>query len=222
MPVIVTPQVNETTAPVQFDGAVTAGGVSITAGASSLSPSNMGLLAWNFPTTFNTGTGSAVTTGGLLYLSAVNLTGGVTYANPWIRIATAASGATSGQNFAGLYNSAGVLQVSSNDMTTVIGTNTGYIKGTFATPFIPAASGTYYFGCFFNAGTTLPVLGTVNGGVTVTTSAAAAGSATGILTAATFPYAVSATSGNTTALPASITMSSNTATGAYIFWCGLS
>lgn len=188
----------------------------------SITPSSLGLLAYNYPYIFATGVGSAATTAGTLYLAKLPLQGGTTVTNLWFKIATAASGITTGQNFAGLYNSGGQRVATSADLASTIGTNTGPIQAALTAPYVvPSGGGNYYVGMFFNAGTTLPVLSCYSGFVTVTTSVATFGSTTTFgNTAAKYPFSVSATTGNTTALPASITMSSNTATGAYTLWVG--
>lgn len=188
----------------------------------SLAPSSAGLLAWNFPYAFgNSGsgsTGNAAVTGGTLYIAKIPLAAGTVVTNMWFRIATAASGITTSQNFGGLYSSAGALLASTADLSTVIGTNTGAIQAALTSPFTIPTSGNYYIGFFFNAATTEPVLGTFVNLNTVTTGAQTYGSATTFgNTAAKFPFAVN-TTGNTTALPTSLTMSSNSATGAYTFW----
>lgn len=198
------------------------GGTSINGMVTAISPESSGLKAWDFPYAFATGTGSAVTTAGLLYLAKIPLTAGTVVNNVWFRIATAASGITTGQNFAGLFNSAGQRVATTADLSTVIGTNTGPIQGALTSAYIVPVSGDYWMGIFFNAGTTLPVLGCFVNNVTVTTSVAFMGSLTTFgNTVATYPFSVSATTGNTTALPTSITMSSNTATGAYAFWAAV-
>lgn len=188
----------------------------------AISPSSYGLIGFNYPYLFATGTGSAVTTAGALYLAKLPLAGGTVVTNIWFKIATAASGLTTNENFAGLYNAAGSLVASTGDLTSTIGTNTGPIQGALSSTYIvPAGGGNYYVGLIFNAGTTQPVLSCYTGQVTVTTSVANFGSATTFgNTAAKYPFAVSAT-GSNTALPTSITMSSNTATGAYTFWAGV-
>lgn len=207
---------------VSLGGSTSLGAAPINDLTEVISPSSYGLIAFNYPYLFATGTGSAAVTGGSLYLAKLPLAGGTVVTNIWVSIATAASGLTTGQNFAGLYNASGALVASTGDLTSTIGTNTGTIQGALSAPYtVPAGGGNYYIGLVFNAGTTEPVLTCYTGQVTVTTSVANFGSATKFgNTAAKYPFAVSATTGNT-ALPASITMSSNTATGAYTFWVGV-
>jgi hypothetical protein len=108
---------------------------------------------------------------------------------------------------------------STADLTTTIGTNTGPIKGVLSSPYtVPAGGGFYYVGLLFNAGTTEPVLTCYASQVTVTTSVVNFGSVTTFgNVAATYPFSLAASSTNTT-LPTAVTMSTNTATGAYTQW----
>lgn len=202
-------------------GAATIGGTNVNDLSETLTPSSFGLVDWNFPYTWATGTGSAVTTAGLLYLTKIPMAGGTKITNLWFKIATAAATPTTGENFGGIYSSSGTLLATTGDLTTVIGTNTGAIQAALTTPYTTTAADNFYVGFFFNAGTQ-PVLSTYVGFTAVTTDVAKFGSVTTFgNTAAKYPYSVSATTGNTTAMPASITMSSNTATGAYVFWAGV-
>jgi hypothetical protein len=219
-----------TGATVTLGGTVTMTGNASIGGASAndlsevIAPSAYGLQAYNFPYLFavnGTNTGSAVTTAGLLYLAKVPLAAGTVVTNLWFSIATAAATPTSGENFGGIYNQSGTLVATTADLSTTIGTNTGPIEAPLTAAYTVPSGGNYYVGFFFNAGTQ-PVLTCYGGQVTVTTSVAHFGSATTFgNTAAKYPFSVSATTGNTTAMPASITMSSNTATGAYAYWVGL-
>lgn len=213
-----------TNGPLQANGSTMFGPTNINDFNEVIAPSSLGLLGWNYPYYLATGVGSAVTTSGALYLAKLPLQGGTVVTNLWIKIATAASGLTSGHNFAGIYNSAGQLLATTADLTTTIGTNTGAISCALTAPYtVPSGGGNYWVGMFFTAGTTQPVLSTITGAGlnTVTTGVVTMGSATTFgNTAAKYPFAVSAT-GGTTAMPTSITMSSNTATGAYALWTGV-
>lgn len=210
-----------TTGAVSLSGQASVGGAPANDLGQTLTPSSYGLVDYNFPYVWATGVGSAVTTAGLLYLTKIPMAGGTKITNLWFKIATAAATPTTGQNFGGLYSSGGKLLATTADLTTVIGTNTGPIQAALTTPYTTSAPDNFYVGFFFNA-STQPVLSCYTGFVTVTTSVANFGSATTFgNTAAKYPYAVSATTGNTTAMPTSITMSSNTATGAYVFWAGV-
>lgn len=211
-----------TNGPLQTNGTTLFGPTAVNDFNEVITPSSQGLLAYNYPFIFATGTGSAVTTSGALYLAKLPLQGGTVVTNLWIKIATAASSLTSGHNFAGIYNSSGQLVATTADLTTTIGTNTGAIQCALTAPYtIPSGGGNYWVGMFFTASVTQPVLSAYTGFVTVTTSVASFGSATTFgNTAAKYPFSVSAT-GGTTAMPTSITMSSNTATGAYTLWVGV-
>lgn len=211
-----------TTGQVNMNGQAQVGGAPANDLGQTLTPSSYGLIDYNFPYVWATGTGSAATTAGLLYLTKIPMAGGTKITNLWFKIATAASGITTGQNFGGIYSSTGKLLATTADLATAIGTNTGPIQAPLTAAYTTSGPDNFYVGFFFNAGTTLPVLSCYTGFVTVTTSVASFGSATTFgNTAAKYPYAVSATTGNTTAMPTSITMSSNTATGAYVFWAGV-
>lgn len=206
--------------PLVIGGQQTVAGVSAGAWASANSAASSGLLAANYSPQFATGTGSAVTTAGALYLAQLPLLGATNVTNLWFSIATGAVTPTTNRCFGGLYTSAGVLVAKTGDLATPIGTNTGFIKCPLSAVYtVPLPGGIYYAGFIFTA-STQPVLSCYTGQVTVTSSVANMGSATTFgNTAATYPFAVSAT-GSNTALPASITMASNTATGAYTFWAG--
>lgn len=206
---------------VALSGNATVGAAPANDLSEAIAPSAAGLLAWDFPYIQATTNGSAAATAGSLYIARVPLAAGTKITNLWFKIGVAASGATTGQNFGGLYSPAGALLASTADLTTVIGTNTGAIQAALTSAYTTTAAGNYYVGFFFNAGTTLPTLSCYVGQGTVTTSAQLAGSATTFgNTAANFPFAIN-TTGNTTALPTSLTLSSNTATGAYVYWVGV-
>ena len=73
-------------------------------------------------------------------------------------------------------------------------------------------------GAFFNAATTEPILRGLQGAATTTTATEAAGP---VITAASYPWAVNGTS-NATIMPASFTPGSNSLTGAFVWWAGVS
>lgn len=211
-----------TTGAVNMNGQAQVGGAPANDLGQTLVPSSYGLLDYNFPYVWATGVAGAATTAGLLYLTKIPMAGGTKITNLWFKINTAASGITAAQNFGGIYSSAGKLLATTADLSTVIGTNTGPIQAALTTPYTTTGPDNFYIGFFFNAGTTLPLLNTYVGFTAATTDPPKFGSATTFgNTAAKFPYVVSATAGNTTAMPTSITMSSNTATGAFVFWAGV-
>lgn len=216
------------------DGVSTAlGGPTTIAGAradyvmSALVPGDTGLKAWSFPVKDATGTGSAVTVAGTVYLSSLHLSAGVTYGTIYLKVQANGGTASAGSNFAGLYNSSGVLVATTADISIKLGTTggtTGYFTLPLATAYTPTTSGQHWVGAFFNASAagSLPQLYCMANFVTVTTSAGVG--VNGIAApngAAPFPYATIATT-SATAMPASFTLGSAVNTGAYVFWCGAS
>jgi hypothetical protein len=182
-----------------------------------ISPSAAGLLAWNFPYVLAQAGSSAVIIGGTLYLAKLPLAAGTVVTNLWMDINTAAVTPTTGQNFGGLYSAAGALLATTSDLTTAIGTNTGPIECPLSAAYTVQSSANYYIGFSLNAAT-LPKLECYLSQGTITTGVVPFGSTTTFgNTAAKYPFAVN-TTGNTTALPTSLTMSSNTATGSYAYW----
>lgn len=225
------------TGPVTFTGTVTApntsgttsiGGANAAYALSPLGPADIGLKAWSFPNYLALGTASAVTVAGSVYLSAVHLTGGVTYSNLYLKLQANGGAASAGSNFAGLYNSSGALVATTADLSGALGTTaaagtTGYITCPLSTAYtVPGAGGLYWVGVEFNFGFTgsFPTFYTMSNFVTLATSAGK--TATGIAAPnGTQPYpfsAVATTSG--TALPSSFTLTNAGTTGAYVFWAG--
>jgi hypothetical protein len=204
------------------NGAISMGAAPANDFNEAMTPSSAGLLAWDFPYVQGQQTGGGVTTGGTLYLAKLVLQGGTVVTNLWFRIATAASGATSGQNFGGLYTFAGARVGITADLTTAIGTNTGPIQAPLTAAYtVPAGGGNYWAAFSFNAGTTLPVLSCFTGQGAATTGPQFMGSLTTFgNTAAKFPFAVN-TTGNTTTIPTSLTVASNSATNAFAYWVGV-
>lgn len=233
---VYTPPVNETTAPYQFDGAVNMGGAANAHQAmAQMVPNDFSLKAWNFPTYLCTGTATFSVVGSV-YLTALHLTANTTYTNIYVNVLANVGTATTGSNFAGIYNSAGTLVATTGDLSGVLGTGTGN-KGilTFplSTALTPTAGGNYYVGMFFNASGTasFPVLGGITGqtaanslttwaGTIGFTGLTAGTSATPDGTAAPYPWAAVATTSGT-AMPATFALGSAGTTGAQVFWCGL-
>lgn len=210
------PPVNETTSPYQFDGAVTIAGTSASGAMSVSSPSNAGMQAWSFPLALASGTAGALTGQGQQVLAGLNLPLNTSYSNIYLKVATASNGLTSGQCFAGVYSPSGTLVASTAQLATTVGTSTGVITCPLISPFTTTVAGQYWVGCFFNGGTN-PALSVFTGLTAITTGATAAA---GVATAANYPFAVNGTS-LSTALPTSITPSSNSLTSAFVFWAGL-
>jgi hypothetical protein len=207
-------------------GPVTMGGANASYVMSNLGPADVGLKAWSFAVDAATGTASAVTVAGSVYLTTTHLTGGVTYGTIYLKFQANGGTASTGSNFAGLYNSAGYLVATSNDISLAMGTaagSTGYITCPLATAYTPSGGGQYWVGAFFNASAagSFPVLYARSGFVTVSTSAGnGVNGIAGPVQATPYPYAAVATS-SATALPSSFTLGSAGTTGAYVYWAGL-
>lgn len=144
---------------------------------------------------------SGTVTSGVVYLSKIKVVNRSTVVST---VAYAASGSpagmTSGQNFVGIYSSAGTLLATSVDQTTNFG-SAGAKTATLASPVTLAVG--YYYVAFLANGTTPPsFMGGSNS------------FQTGLNSGLTTGTARSLSSGTTqTALPASITLSSGTMNG---------
>jgi hypothetical protein len=168
-------------------------------------PADLGWQAWT--NDIADCTASTLLTGGLLYLTRVNIRAAITATGVVLNIGVAGVGLTAAQNFAGLYSSAGVLLGSSADQSAVWTT-----IGAYAMPFaggpVSLPAGFYWVAAVANAATTLPSL-------TRQSALATAAVANAGFTAATARFATSG--GGLTALPASITPSSNVLLNAPLF-----
>jgi hypothetical protein len=162
------------------------------------SPAAHGLVSWAFDPTLNTN--STTLTGGTVYLTKLHITTSTNVTKLYWHMATAGVTPTAGQNFGGLYSSAGTRLVAADADATVAG-STGLVTLTLSSTAVTA--GTFVWGAVvFNAGT-VPTLAR-GPGLTGVGTVVNAG-----LTAATYRYATAGT--GQTSLPASITPSSNTA-----------
>jgi Pectate lyase superfamily protein len=164
-----------------------------------------GFLAWNADLGV-IGTNSAQATAGTMYLMKLFLRQPciITKIN-WIH-AVAGSGAAAGKNFVGLYSSAGTLLASAAIDAEVAGSNLQ--SATISAGLQPA--GVYYVAYLVNASTMpKPLNGTPNG------TYANAG-----VSGAALRWSVKGT--GKTALPATVTVSSNTANGCESYWVALS
>jgi hypothetical protein len=147
-----------------------------------------------------------------VYLTRVALYGGTaTITNILVAVQTAGSGLTASQSFAGVYDSAGVKIGGTADQSAVwnsTGVKTMALSGG---PFTTTSPWVYVV--LVSNGTTPPAFARTGGGN------AAAGLITLSATVTNMPFA---TNGTGTALPASLTYASNSATGAQSFWVALS
>jgi hypothetical protein len=177
--------------------AVVAGGVPLTA-PSQPQPADHGLIAWSADPSLAGSTSAAVS--GTLYLAAVWIRSAATINRLWWIHTTAGSGATAGQSWAGLYDSAGT-RLSSVGIDSEVTTNG------VRSPSLPApqsvAPGRYWVALLINA-TTPPIL--------ARTAGASATANNLNLTGASLRYAVNGT--GLTALPATISPAANTSAGA--------
>lgn len=164
------------------------------------------LLSWNIP--LGTLSGSSGPTSGTVVTVKVFLRQPATVTNVCIAIGAAGVTLTAGQNFAGLYDSSGILLGTTADQSAVW--NSAGFKQMALTAPVVAAAGAYYVGIVSNAATP-PTL--ARGGI-ITSSVANAN-----LTASDAAWATGP-AGQTT-LPASITLASRTLSSLPT-WAGLS
>jgi hypothetical protein len=172
---------------------------------SAYQPGDHGLLAWTYDPqgTIN----STQLTAGTIYFSAVVLRTAQTVSKLWTGVVTAAATATAGANWLGLYSAAG-SKIADVAADTVFTTN-GARSATLGTPQALSA-GTYLI-AQVAAASTMPFLGRNSGlGALINANLSTTG----------YRFFVNGT-GQTT-LPASITLASNSTTGAQSFWAALS
>jgi hypothetical protein len=208
------PVADATTTDITLEGTQTAGSTGKWADGGHIHPAavwtvaDSGLLAWNCEP-LSAGS-SSLTTAGTLYLMRVNIYKAFTWTNVIISVPTNGSGTPGSGTFIGLYNSSGTLLSGSADVASSL-TSTG-AKTLALTSSQALSAGTFvWVALLTNMGTTQP---------TVSKSGASVGTANAGLTAASFRCAVNGTS--LTALPGSITPSSNTGTGSLPFWVAAS
>ena len=171
-------------------------------------PTDQGLLEWNYDPAAANATGTSLTNGSV-FLQRIQVRAPMLITKVWAHLTNAAVTPTAGQSAVGLYNSAGTLLSGSGDTGSTLSGSTGAISMSLSNPQNVGA-GFYWVALLGNAATAAKLTASVNG----------AGNANVGLTAAGFRFCVNGTS--QTSLPASITPSSNTATGAQTFWVGVS
>lgn len=168
-------------------------------------PQDHNYIAWTGPLdALTTGT---VVTNGTIYLSKVQVRYRVSVSKILWWVSAVAVTPTASQNWVGVYNSSGaqvIAPVGVDAATTSTGNKETAVTPTVLTP------GNYYIALVFNAATA-PTLARGSG-------LAGNGWNAG-LTASTYKYATNGT--GATVLPASFTLSSNTATGFAGPWAGL-
>lgn len=179
---------------------------SLSVGAHALGivlPQETGLIAWSFDPA-NVASGKAGTAG-TLYLAALYVAKAATATKLLWGINTAGATVTSGQNFVGLYSAAGSRLASVGVDARV--TSTGLFTETISVSVTP---GLYWVGFMFNAGTMPQVYRGQDLNATLMNSGAAT---------STLRFCTNGT-GLTTALPSSITPSSNSA-AQFSYWAAI-
>jgi hypothetical protein len=162
-----------------------------------VTPSTNALIAWTHDPVL--AYNSTLLTNGTVYLSAVYAQRAVSVTKLHWWVTTAGATPTAGQNEVGLYNSSGTRLAATNVDADISSTG---MKSTTITSQALTAGSFYWVAMVFNAATAPTVARS--------TAATQLSSAVNLnLTAATFRFATNGTS--QTALPSSITPSSNTA-----------
>jgi hypothetical protein len=190
------------------------GNVHVSTSLSSIGPSlgtptpahANGYVSWTSDPISAPTSATAAPTGTLLMV-ALPISRAVTVSKGFIHLSAAASGATGGANWMGIYDSTGALKASA-DVSTAIATP-GLITATFSSSFA-ATPGMYWMALLFNASTPPQPF---RAGASLLTAM------NGNLTAATFRVCTNGT-GQTT-LPANITPTSNSTTNATAYWAAI-
>lgn len=194
----------------QVDGsttlqAVTASSIQSASIAGSCQAADMGLIAWTFDPAVTSGTSTSAA--GTIYLNAVYVRYAATVNKLWFIINTAGATPTAGANNLGLYNSAGSLLGSVNVDSVVA--STGPHSGTLSSG-VAVSPAMYWVAMQFTAATQPGI---------ARAGAATLSAITLNQTAATYRYA---TNGTGTTLPATITPTSNSTSGSFAGWAGVS
>jgi hypothetical protein len=183
----------------QSTGGTISGNVAVTGYAlGQPSPSSHNITAWCYPPAL--AVNSAQVLNGVIYLVRMNIAASANVTKLYWWIGNNGSGPVAGQNEVGLYNSSGTKLASAN-VDSVI-SSAGLKTTTIASQALSAGS-FYWVALLFNASG--PPTLTRGSGWTGVEAAANVG-----LTAATYQFAMNGSS--LTALPSSITPSSNTGT----------
>jgi hypothetical protein len=172
-------------------------------------PGDLGYLAWTYDPAMTAG-GGTTATAGTVYLAAVYVRGTIIVNNLYFALAGAATGATSAQNWIGLYTSSGTL-LGSVDVTSSLGTTNKPLKGALGSP-LNLDAGFYWVAVVFNTSTTQPQL--------LRSNNTNIGNLNGQLATSALRYTSNGTS--QTSLPSPVTPSGNSATIAIGFWAALS
>lgn len=154
------------------------------------------------------GSGTRLTSG-TVYMIRIDLTSTETLTSHVVSVADGGVGLTAGQNFAGLYNSAGTRVAVTTDQTTAWATQGEKVMA-YVAPYV-AAPGTYHLAMLSNGGTPVGIFRNIS------TSVAAA-----VINHGLTPTTARWTTGPTgqTTLPASVDLSTRTLSGIG-FWNGV-
>lgn len=201
---LVTPALNETTAPFQFDG----GPVYLAGNDLAAENSAAGSDAFGFTAaTMSPSATQTVTYGvtGTIYLNALMLTAGTTISRLYMNSVAIAGTVTDG--LLGLYNAAGTRVAYAADLGAfTVGLKTAPLTASYVVP----SSGMYWAALSVSWATTAPTFSGTAPGTGLLGGPAS-------LAVAVNPFATNGTA--TTALPATITPSSNVDSG-IAFWIG--
>jgi hypothetical protein len=171
-------------------------------------PTDQGLAEWNYDPAAANATGTTLTNG-TVFLQRIQVRAPMKISNVWVHLTNAAITPTAGQSAVGLYSSAGTLLSGSGDTGSTLSGAAGAVSMALTTPQNVGA-GFYWVALLGNAATAAKLTASVNGAANANVGLSAAG----------FRFCVNGTSA--TSLPATVTASSNTATGAQTFWVGVS
>lgn len=170
-------------------------------------PADHGLVAWSSDPSVNTG--NAQTVNGSVYLTRLNIRTPVTISTVWWTQTTGATTPTTGENFVGVYNSAGTLLSSVN--VDAKSANNAMQSAALGAAQSLAGGSFIWVACLFNAAT--PPILMRGGGLTVSANMAN-------LSTANSRFAVNGT--GQTSLPSTITPGSNSQTGVFAVWAAVS
>ncbi len=173
-------------------------------------PARHGLLHWNFPLEQCQTAAGLVTLTGTIYLVKIRPLDDILCTSINLYVGTAVSVPTTSDNVVGLYSSDGQRQLGiSADQGTAWG-STGLVASALGAAVQLVATTIYYI-AILSVGTAAAKFA---GSLAAPAICAAGHSAAG------YPFAVNGTS--QTALPATFTMGSNSLTGAFPIWVGIS
>lgn len=171
------------------------------------SPAGQGLSAWSYdPAAANA---STILTGGTIYLCKIENPPADTVTKIYWSVATPGATATAGQNWLGLYSSAGA-RLQQTGVDSDAGSGTG-LKTTTITGQLLVPGSFLWVAFLFNA-STIPTL------VRQATGTAAMAAVNAGTAAATLRFATNATAQTT--LPSSITVGNNVA-ATFAIWCAV-